>query len=157
MGPQAWEVSFEPVSQDGDARHVAALERRVVNAEGVRPRLNVSRASVEFGTRIVIRSNQIKVSVRAFACVCARVFVHGCLVRASRRAPSALAPARPPSALALHATLCARNLHHPLHLRCTPPSALAIFTTLCACNARHPLRLHSTPPSALALHATLCT
>jgi len=60
LGPQSWEVCFEPVSQDGDSKHVATPERRVVNAEGVRPRLNVSRASIDFGTRIVIRSNQIK-------------------------------------------------------------------------------------------------
>ncbi|KAF5834411.1 flagellar associated protein [Dunaliella salina] len=60
LGSQSWEICFEPVSQDGDSRHVAPPERRVVNGEGVKPRLNVSRASIDFGTRIVIRSNQIK-------------------------------------------------------------------------------------------------
>lgn len=71
IGSQTWELKFEPVAQDGDSRHVAPPERRVVTGEGVRPRLNVSRASVDFGTRIVIRSNQIKVR-RYDCCVQAR-------------------------------------------------------------------------------------
>jgi hypothetical protein len=62
IGIQAWEVAFEPVAHDGISTHVSRPERRVVNAEGFRPRLNVSQASIDFGTRIVIRSNQIKVS-----------------------------------------------------------------------------------------------
>lgn len=74
IGPQTWEAAFELVAHDGNITHVAKPERRVVSAVAVKPRLKVSQAAIDFGTRIVIRSNQTKVCV----CVCVSMLVVMC-------------------------------------------------------------------------------
>jgi hypothetical protein len=56
-GPQAWELAFL-AAMTSEARMMAPM-RRVVSAEGVKPRLVISKTSLNFGTRIVIRSNQV--------------------------------------------------------------------------------------------------
>eukprot|EP00983_Pelagomonas_calceolata_P113601 1160002-Pelagomonas_calceolata.AAC.19 len=115
LGPQSWEVCFEPVSQDGDSKHVATPERRVVNAEGVRPRLNVSRASIDFGTRIVIRSNQIKVNSRAGLCLAVQLAIQGKPFKAGLAIDS---PFNWPSKAGMY-LLCVQSLFARLEEDCT--------------------------------------
>lgn len=54
---QAFELTFNSLTS---GQSMSQPLRRVVTAEGVQPRLVVSKTAIDFGTCIVIRSNQIK-------------------------------------------------------------------------------------------------
>ncbi len=54
-----WELAFT-AAVTTDARLMQPV-RRVVTAEGVKPRLVISKSAIDFETQIVIRSNQVKV------------------------------------------------------------------------------------------------
>lgn len=57
-GANTWELPFAPMVSTGPT--TLPVIRKVVEGEGVRPKVIVSKSTLDFGQQIVIRSNQIK-------------------------------------------------------------------------------------------------